>query len=289
MKSILIMVLFFVGAAVAAPTEVEQRIEYTTSLNSMASKIMNWYGSLIEPDQQNLFAVVDKQWDEFRSHYPTHIVQIQISSTDLIKLEKTNSYQFTVESLISYKDTGKLKTQKHREQFTFFVDLFSEAEIEFISRDQIKNIKSVEIDGNDRLYYKVREFSYAWLAYLDDVENRFFGSLQGHDLALYTLKIGDKEIQGTILSTLAKRQQFLAKGGHILRQLEVKNIDESSNIISIELVAEWKGLNQADKPVLAKIHQEIKIKIDEDRSWKILSIKEQHLLPDAAPWVGLLC
>jgi len=290
-KSILIIILCFVGAAPisAAPTEVEQRVEYATSLNTMASTIMNWYGSLIEPDQKNSFADVDKQWDEYRSLYPRGISQIQITSTDLIKLEQAHSYQFTVESLINYGANGQLMTSKHREQFIFHVDLFSEAHIEAVIRDTVKESQAVELQGKGRFYYKIRQFSYAWLAYLDGVEGREFELSQGHEPALYTLKIGSKEIQGTLLSTLAERQQFLAKGGHVLRQLEVRSIDEKSNIVTIELIAEWKGLNHIAKPVLAKIQQEIKVKMSDDQLWQIRAIKEQHLLPDIAPWIGLLC
>ncbi len=103
------------------------------------------------------------------------------------------------------------------------------------------------------------------------------------------LKIGSEDVQGSVSSTLTKRKQYLAKGGHLLRSLDVKKLENKANTFILDLVVEWKGVNQAGKPVLAKIHQEIEYKIQKNNSWTVISIKEQHLLPDIAPWIGLLC
>ena len=105
----------------------------------------------------------------------------------------------------------------------------------------------------------------------------------------FSLKIGGVEKQGSLASIMVERQQILAKGGHLLRQLDVNRIAGKEDIFRLDIIVEWKGQNSAGKAVLAKIHQEITIKILNDNSWQVESIKERHLLPDIAPWVGLLC
>lgn len=291
MKSILLMILLFVGVATAAPTDVEDRIEYTTSLNSMASTVMNWYGSLISTNEQVSFTATDQIWDDYRSHYPENITQIHITSTDLTKLDTSDNYQFNVQSLVTNKSNDGEHSQLINETFIFQVVPLTKPVIKDISKDKAEQTEVAQTSEFNRSHYKAREFAYAWLAYLDGVESMksTIYADQWLDKASYSMKIGSEDVQGTVSSTLIKRKQYLAKGGHLLHSLDVKKMDNKPNTFILDLIVEWKGVNQAGKPVLAKIQQEIEYTIQKDNSWKVISIKEQHLLPDIAPWIGLLC
>ncbi len=292
MKSILAIILFFVGAVTAAPTEIDDQIEYATSLNSMASNLMNWYGSLISTKEQISFTEIKRVWDDYRSRYPENITQIRLTGTDLTKLDESNKYRFEVKSLITYNHhTNGEHSQLINETFIFQVTPFAKPVIKDISRDKTEQAKIAQTSEFNRSHYKAREFAYAWLAYLDGVESMksTIYANQWLDKASYSMKIGSEDVQGSVSSTLTKRKQYLAKGGHLLRSLDVKKLENKANTFILDLVVEWKGVNQAGKPVLAKIHQEIEYKIQKNNSWTVISIKEQHLLPDIAPWIGLLC
>ena len=290
MKSILAIILFFVGAvAMAAPTEVEQRIVYTSSLNVMASSVMNWYGSLISVSPEQIpFQETPAKWDEYRSQYPKHITQIQIKSTDLTSLASKNEYQFIVNSLISYQDDGGAHTQSLHEIFLFTVPLLSIPVIKNISRDRPENVAISHTSKYSRIHFKPREFAYSWLAYLDGVDTSF-NAEKWLGTAQYSMMMRGKETVGSIAHTLAKRQYYLTKGGHLLRSLDVKKVEGKANTFILDLIIEWKGENHKGTPVLAKIHQEIEYEILDDKSWSIITIKEHHLLPDTKPWIELLC
>jgi len=290
-RSILILILFFVGSASAGSTEVEQRISYTTSLNSMVSIVMNWYGSLITSHEPVVFITTEYSRAEYRSHYPNDIRQIHIKSTDLIKLEGKDQYQFNVKSIISYHKNDGGHSQLVSETFVFHVPLLAMPIIENITREDKTEIQAVQTSEFNRPYYKVREFAYSWLAYLDGVTSMkpILNGKKWLDKAHYTLKIGGQNIQGSVASVLAQRKHYLAKGGHLLRSLDVERVVNKQDTFKLALIIEWKGKNKEGKPMLAKIHQEIEYKILADNSWDVISIKEEHLLPDLAPWQELLC
>ena len=295
MKSMVLMILLSVGVAVvAAPTEVDDRIEYTTSLNSMAATVMNWYGSLISTKEHVSFSAIEKVWDDYRSRYPDNITQIKITSTDLIKLDESDQgvseqYQFNVNSLFTYKKSDGDHSELLSETFIFQVEPFARPDIKNISRVKTEKTEIAQTSEFNRSHYKAREFAYVWLAYLDgvDVLKSEMYADQWLDQAIYSMKIGGEELQGSVLETLAERKQYLAKGGHLLRSLDLIKIENNKFIL--DLILEWKGINKNGKPVLAKIHQKIEYQLLEDNSWKVISIKEEHLLPDIAPWTGLLC
>lgn len=284
------MILLFVGAAEAAPTEVEQRVRYTSSLNSMAAIVMNWYGSLITTKTPESFTAIENQWSDYRSHYAENITQIKITSTDLKKLD-TDKYQFQVKSLINNKNPDGKHSELLSETFVFQVGLLAKPVIESVVRNKAKQTKTPLMAEFNRSHYKAREFAYAWLAYLDGVDamQSTIYLEQWLNEASYAIKIGSNKEQGSIVEMLAKRKQYLTKGGHLLHGLKVKKLDTQANTFILDLVLEWKGVNQKGKSVLAKIHQEIEYTVQENNSWKVKSIKEQHLLPDIAPWSGLLC
>ena len=311
MKPLLQIVLFMaclVGvASIAAPTKIEDRHEYSTSLNTIAYIVMDWYGSLItnnsSTSNKNAIEVEFNttnsrdRWLEYRSQYPLNITQILITHTQLLKLN--DEYQFNVSSKINYKNNkNEIQTQSLKETFLFSSNLTSPTQAQsYIS--SLKNISLLERDettplnteGYDREHYKVREFVYAWLGYLDGLSNLSPGMYGDEWLnkANYSLLIGADKILGSVEEVLSKRNQTLAKGGHLLRTLDVIKPTADDNTFVINLILEWKGLNYTGNHVIAKIHQELKIKIKEDKIWSVISIKEKHLLPTIAPWVGLLC
>jgi len=288
------MMLFFAGAIAAAPVEKVDRMQYATSLNSMASMVMNWYGSLISNNEDVSFRPTEQQWDDYRVQYPNNVSQIHIISSDLIKLDSSDKYQFKVNAVISYNNTNGQHSESISETFIFQVALLAKPVIKKITRYQTKQVpvsKSDLTSEFNRSYYKAREFSYAWLAYLDGVTDMqpALNTEQGLDSATYSMTIGSKKVQGSVASTLATRKQYLAKGGGLLRSLELKQIANKPDLFMLDLIIEWKGVNVTGKPVLAKIHQEIEFSLQKNNMWKVQSISEQHLLPDIAPWVGLLC
>ena len=290
-KSILIIILFSVGVATAAPTAIEERVRHTTSLNTMASMLMNWYGSLIVKDEQIPFSPIDPKWDDYRFSYPSNITNIKIISTDLKKLSEPNKYQFTVNTRINFEDNEDAHSQFFSETFNFDVPLLASPDLEMVTREQSEKKAYLDISDFNSLHYKARHFAYAWLAYLDGVNDadKIINTEYWLDVASYSLKIGQDEIHGSIASALKQRQKYLAKGGHLLRSVDVKEIEAKPKHFILVLTSEWKGVNQEGKAVLAKVQQQIEIQIQVNNVWKVLSIKEQHLLPDIAPWAGFLC
>jgi len=303
---IALMLICLVGTvATAAPTKIEDRHEYSTSLNSIASVVMNWYGSLIVKDDplskkisQNMYfdtTNIGDQWLEYRSQYPKNITQVLITHTQLLKLD--NDYLFKVSTTISYKNIeNKTLTQSLKENFIFSDALLNKASI--VSAP-IKSIRLIQRDlvvplntrDYNREHYKVREFVYAWLAYIDGL-NTLTSVMNGDEWlnqANYSLEIGADITQGSVEEVLTKRKKILAKGGHLLRTFDAIKPTGSDNMFVLDFILEWKGVNNKGNPVLAKIHQELKILIKKDKSWTVISIKEKHLIPIIAPWMGLLC
>ena len=297
------MVIFFVGVANAAPAKIEDRAEYSASLNSIASVVMTWYGSLInttknatESDNQlvnfNINNIADN-WDEYRSQYPKNINQIVITNTQLLK--QGSDYYFTVNSNISFMLENKAYTNSFKELFIFSNSILKKAvnlsyPIKNIQLEERQEEPNSNRTAYNRKHYKVREFAYAWLSHIQGLTtlDRVMNAEAWIDKATYSLEIGADKSKGTISDVLKKRKVLLAKGGHLLRSLEVKKT-ASNNTFILELILEWKGENDEGTPVIAKIKQELKIHIKADKSWEVISIKEKHLLPIVAPWMGLLC
>lgn len=297
----------FAEGVVVTPTKILDRSEYTTALNSIALVIMNWYGSLISIDKNKpKYSNFDAEsvdslnvivWRKYRSQYPKNISQIIITSTELLKFKESGDYQFKVNSKITYKKNNKTLTQLLHETFLFKSSLLrhekfshkNDTVIKNITQDKKEAVNNIKITGFDRSHYKVREFTYSWLTYIDGV-NTLKSTMNAKawlDKASYSLKMGGEELTGSIKSVIEKKKQLLAKGGHLLHSLEIKHAD--ANTFIIDLILEWKGVNKTGKPVIARIHQEIKVKISKDNTWEVLSVKEEHLLPIIAPWMGLVC
>lgn len=291
-KNLFIITLLFVvtGTCFAKPVTINNRTEYSQSLNIIAATMMHWYGSLINNKEQDSRSNIDKQWEEYRSHYPKRISQVFITKTQLLKQD--NNYHFLLDVKINHQLNNKIKTQ-HRQELFIFNDVLSQPplieSINLISNTEATN--TLKSKGYSTRHYKVREFTYAWLSYLDGFSN-LNSKLNINawlNTASYSLTIGADKSTHSIKETLEQRKQLLTKGGHLLHSLTIKTVKDQEDVFIIDLILEWKGVNNKDKPVLASIHQEIKIQIKEDQSWVVLSIKEKHLLPIIAPWMGLLC
>jgi len=300
------------GGAFASPasypedSKTDERIEYAVSLNSIASTLMNWYGSLIttnnsrteeqQADVANIrFTLIDQSWKEHRVAYPKKITSIQIMNADMVKQDFPGKYQFEVEILITYMQSDKSKNKLINEIFLFQTSDSIKPEIKQITKHTLKKENSgsgtSQVSAFKHQYYKSREFTYAWLAYMDGV--KAMGSQinidSWIDKAIYSVTIGDFELNGQLVSLLQKRNQQLGMGGHLLRSVITKMVEGKPHHFELDIIIDWKGTDPSGIPSIAKINQVIQYKLQEDGSWVVLSIKEKHLLPDLEPWQKLLC
>ncbi|PCJ30752.1 MAG: hypothetical protein COA90_08270 [Gammaproteobacteria bacterium] len=237
---------------------------------------MNWYGNVLDSNLN-------------RSGYPEKVTGLKISKTDLVKLE-LNEYSFNVQSKLTYLQDDSMQAKALDETFIFHIGPLGQANItsKVINKDTSVEMMSLATFNHD--HYQRREFAYTWLAYLDGVVmDNNIKDKQWFENAMYTVKMGPKEIKGPILFTLAARKAYLFKGGHLLRSLEVEALEGRDNTFILELIIDWQGVNAAGKSVLAKIHQTITYQLEENNQWDVMSIEEEHLLPDIAPWQKLLC
>ncbi len=308
-----LVVLFSItgtGEAIASPesyperNKTDERIEYAISLNSIASTLMNWYGSLIITNNSQTGEehtnIVDisrsyPSWEDHIATYPENITGIKITSADLNKEDSPGLYQFEVEVLMTYIQSDTYLNKLIHEMFLFQTSDSSKPEIKQITRST-PNIENSTSDSSqtsvfNHQYYKSREFAYAWLAYMDGV--KAMGSQinidSWFDKANYSVKIGSFELDEQLASSLQKRNQHLGKGGHLLRSVTEKAVDGKPEQFEIDIIIDWKGTDPSGIPAIAKINQIIQYEIQEDGSWLVLSIKERHLLPDLEPWHKLLC
>ena len=300
------------GEAIASPvspseqSKTDQRIEYAVSLNSIASTLMNWYGSLITTnysqtgeEQGNIenirFTLINQSWKEHRTFYPEKITSIQILSADMNKQDSPGQYQFEVEVLITYMQSDIPQSKLIHEIFLFQTSDSIKPEIKQITKHIPKKENSgsgtSQVSAFKHQFYKSREFTYAWLAYMDGV--KAMGSQinidSWIDKATYSVTIGDFELNGQLVSLLQKRNQQLGMGGHLLRSVITKVVEGKPRHFELDIIIDWKGTDPSGIPSIAKINQVIQYKLQEDGSWVVLSIKEKHLLPDLEPWQKLLC
>ena len=286
---ILFMSLVFAVVAPATAAEAERKVEYTHSLNSMASVLMGWYGSLLPHDGSTFVVTPDIKWNESLTHYPNKITGLKITQTDLAKLA-VSEYAFNVQSKITYLQDDVIQTKQLDETFIFHIGPTGQAILDKKTRNKEQSVTAMSLATFDYSYFQKREFAYTWLAYLDGVNTN--NSIKGKNwfnTAVYSVKMGTKDIKGSILSTLAERNTYLSEGRHTLRSIEVNAVEGRDNTFILDLIINWKGVNAEGKPVLAKIHQTITYELKDNNTWYVTFIKEEHLLPDIGPWQNLLC
>lgn len=312
LRLVVLSSVIITGEAFASPgssseqNETKDRIEYAVSLNSIASTLMNWYGSLITTNQIELgkernniakikFPARMQSWNKHRATYPKNITDIKITSADLNKHNIPGHYQFEIEVLMTHMQSDKSEKKLIKELFLFQISDSSKPEIIKITKlppsanvDSYDNSKTIL---NDPHYYKNREFAYAWLAYISGM--KIMGSQINLDnwinKSSYEIKIGDFELNDQVATSLQKRNQYLGKGGHLLRSITSKTIEGLNNHFELDIIIDWKGTDPGGTPAIAKINQVVQYKLEEDGSLIVLSIKEKHLLPDLAPWQKILC
>jgi len=300
------------GEAFASPasssqdSKTDERIEYAVSLNSIASTLMNWYGSLITTNntqtveqQANIenirFSLTSQLWNESRTVYPESITSIQIMSADMNKHDSPGQYQFEVEVLITYMQSGTPQNKLIHEIFLFQTSDSSKPEIIQITRLTSHIEKSTsdssQIATFKRHYYKSREFAYTWLAYMDGVKTMGSRINIDHwiDKANYSVKIGSFELDEKVGSALSKRNHYLGIGGHLLRSVTAKEVDGKPHYFELDIIIDWEGTDPSGISSIAKINQVIQYKLEEDGTLIVLSVKEKHLLPDLHTWQKLLC
>jgi hypothetical protein len=282
--------LFFSDAVFSVPENPHERKQYTASLNTMASIVMNWYRNIL--DAENFYSDVGKPdyWQDYITQYPNDITQIEIIGTDLVQLETTGQYQFIVDIKLQNKQEHKYHTQFMRDTFLFEFDKSQQHILQKITNTKTSENKTAEVTSKitfTKEYFNNREIAYSWLSYLDgavlpeDIKKQF-------DQVQYSLTIGSQSWNNLAIAVLKKRQAYLAVGGHILRV--VKELpDRATDIRIVDLTIEWRGIDKENTPVLANIQQRIKYNLLNNGRWKIMSVKEKHLLPANKPWIGLLC
>ena len=99
---------------------------------------------------------------------------------------------------------------------------------------------------------------------------------------------GTTLISDQIVTALQKRKSLLDSGRHFIRSVKVNQSDQLSSLFEMELIIDWKGY-KVNKKAIAKIQQIIQYSVAKDGLYQIISIKEDHLLPDFEPWTKLLC
>ena len=286
-RFIVLLLLGVVGVANAAPTATTNRAVYSRSLNSIASVVMGWYGHLIDGDQTITFKTAPSWAGVEHAHYPKHIKQILIRSTQMKAL--TDAFQFQVIVDINYEKNHTNYTETLNETFLFNDILTQQPVIKTITLNSKENTDYYNVEGYDRYHYKVREFTYAWLLYLDGITR--FKPVMNADLWLetanYTLDMGSLKMADSIPNVLKQRHKLLREGGHLLKSLKVNST--ANNQFNIDYIVDWKGVNASGKATIARIHQILTIHLNKKKQWEVISIKEKHLLPVIAPWMGMLC
>lgn len=254
------------------PTQLkaQQAKQYAQTLNQVAAQVMGHYAALFDPQSSN--------------DYPQNINAIKIIEAQLeTDSEPPNQTTFTVTIQLGYLENQITKFEKIKESFVF--NLAKASHIININRLYQRPLKLANIAAEfNQQYYLNRQFSYAWLLLLDNAHPI---NSSTHPSATYRLIIGDKNFSGDVQQALEKRKKWLGQGGHLLRSINVKKIDEHS--FQVVLIVDWKGISSNQKWRIAKIKQIINVEPAEQGIYKIININEQHLLPDIAPWEKILC
>ena len=260
------------GAVYSAPESASARADYTLNLNSMAALVMQHYRTILQNKLKN------------KKPYHHNVSNIQITNTQLSSSTINKNQQFIATISVKHDNAGTLQTESRQETFSFNND-HSNLKLLDIKSHFEAPLKSDINKKYNAEYYLHREIAYAWLAYLDGskTHKNKFNNIH------YSVVIGSNKWSDTAEQALQKRHPFLAKGGHLLHSVEAHPFKHNSPQRTIDLIIEWKGNNQNDTPVFAKIKQTIQYQRFNDGNWTIIDVKEKHLLPTDMPWQGLLC
>lgn len=266
--------------------------EHPSSLNSMAAQLVRWYGRLLPPQNNISFSPIDKRLKDSQKQYPHDIEHLKIISSKLANSPKEGLLQFNVTTNIKSKSPTGSDWMTIKEQFLFNEKQDGSMElVQVILKDKTATEEKKVIKNTDRMYFKSREFAYSWLAYMDGIDavKNTINLENWIENAVYDVQIGSKKITGSVVSSLKQRSVYLSTGKHTLRSIDITQDGQSQNTYILDLTMNWNGFNAKSIPVIAKINQKIKIKLNKDGTWDVLSIKEKHLIPDLTPWQEFLC
>ncbi len=291
LKYVFILLISLVSIEVFSENRIPVK-EHPSSLNSMVAQLMGWYGRLLPAERNIFFNQIDKEFKDSLKQYPHDIEHLKIISSQLVNSSKKGLLQFNVTINIKSKKPAGSIWMTIKEQFLFNEKKDGSIVLEkIILKGKLTEEERELSENTNRMYFKSREFAYSWLAYMDG-----FGSVKKTinleswiESSVYNVQIGSKQINGSVASSLRQRSVYLHTGQHTLRSIDITQDDESQNTYVLDLTMDWKGFNVKTVPVIAKINQKIKIKINNDGTWYVLFIEEKHLIPDLTPWQNLLC
>lgn len=241
--------------------------EQNQDLNGAIYSIMRWYEDVLKHRAS-------------KRYYPENIQNIQILEAKLLTTPRDN---IALKVWMGYLKNGETKIQQVKENFVFDFNRGHR----FVGLNKLSS-KAIYSDASlgeyDVNYYQQRRFVYAWLAFMDDNANPKLLKKAIED-AHYQWEIGTQKFSGLLLQALNRRNTLMGKGRHFLRSIDSEKVDGK---LQLTLLSSWRGVSPKNKPSIAKIEQIIELK-ETANGYKILRIKEQHLLPDIAPWEKLLC
>jgi len=254
--------------------KIEQTKDYAQTLNQVASIVMGHYANLVSHQSKQA------------GNYPKNIQNIQIVDAKLDGLlNQQPQTTFTLTTNIGYLEAQVVKSQQMQEAFIF--DFKRKPSLIQINRLKQKELNPKNIDAAPNAnYYLNRQFAYAWLLLLDG-HNAPYPHLLDTGPANYQLVIGANKYSGNTQEALKKRTAWMGKGGHLLRNINI--VKTAENTTQLILTIDWKGVTASNKWSIAKIEQTIDLEKSDQGIYKIINIREQHLLPDIAPWEKILC
>ena len=254
--------------------KIEQTKDYAQTLNQVASIVMGHYANLVSHQSKQA------------GNYPKNIQNIQIVDAKLDGLlNQQPQTSFTLTTNIGYLEDQVVQAQQMQESFIF--DFKRKPSLVQVNRLKQKELNPENIDAESNAnYYLNRQFSYAWLLLLDG-HDAPYPYLFDTGSANYQLVIGANKYSGNTQEALKKRTTWMGKGGHLLRNIRVAKTTENST--KLILTIDWKGVTPSNKWSIAKIEQTIDLEKSDQGIYTIINIREQHLLPDIAPWEKILC
>ncbi len=289
LRTLYLTAILFVLAAQAADDSFDSdTLAYAKSLNTAATFVMNWYGRHID-DERYFIKPLYRQELNRESQYPDSIIGISLDNAALKTTE--NSLIFSVKGNLQYDKNGEIY-QRPLDESIQFKGLIPN-DIQSLITSPNTDVVGVT-DGhqlNNKGYYQTRGFAYAWLAYLNGVEQA--GSWIDLDdwktTVNYQIDAAGFQVNGNISAVLPKHQQQLGKGRYLLREMKVNRSDKNDPnrgvmILAIDFSGEENGI-----PTVANIEQTIEYIVQADGSWRIIRIVEKHLLPNPQPWQKILC
>ncbi len=204
---------------------------YAQSLNATAALVMNWYSSRMSNKQYPIAPLfTDDVQKKYQGDYPDNLIGVTLEKADLITTD--NSLTFSVSGQLQFDKNGEIYQKPLTDSFQF----------QGKDSTQITNIQSINITPtddvigvtdkhrlNDKGYYQSRGFAYAWLAYLNGVNNvaSWINLADWQQTVDYQLTDRGNTEQGSLTEMLKKSQQQLGSGRYLLKKMTVVRDDQA--------------------------------------------------------------